>query len=158
MNKEKEVVQHIENQFIFEAGSHNTIIKDSTFNAPVYTCRLKEEDNDDQCSNLELALQHVAEMAKDGFFKIQKNYIAPYRFIEEKYAPGIETSEFCRLMESTTGLSNELLPKNDNIRKIYYDRREKFPNWTFPKENVEWSQNMVDIAKELQKRIKSREI
>lgn len=158
MDKEKGVIQHIENQFIFEAGSNNTIIKDSTFNAPVYTYRPNKENNKDQCSNLELALRVVAEMAMDGIFKLQKSYIAPYRFIEEKYAPGIETSEFCRLMESKTELNIDLLPKNDNIRKIYYDKREKYPNWTFPKENVEWSQDMVDIATELQNRIKNRNI
>lgn len=155
MEKEKGIIQHIENQFIFEAGSNNTIIKDSTFNAPVYTYKPKE-DNEGQCSNLELALRVVAQMAMDGFFKVQKNYIAPYRFIEEKYVPGIETSEFCRLMEGKTDLNNILLPKNDNIRKIYYDRREKFPNWTFPKENVEWCQDMIDIAEELQNRIKNK--
>lgn len=155
MEKEREIVQHIENQFIFEAGSNNTIIKDSTFNAPVYTCKLEEDDREIECSNLEFALRVVAEMAMEGNFKVQKNYIAAYRFIEEKYSPGLETSEFCRLMESKTELNDQLLPKNENIRKIYYDRKEKFPNWTFPRENVEWSQKMIDIATELQNRIRN---
>lgn len=43
MNSDK--VQHVENQFIFEAGSNNTIIKDSTFNGPVYTYKLDEKEN-----------------------------------------------------------------------------------------------------------------
>lgn len=45
MSQEEKHTTTIQNQFIFEAGSVNTIIKDSTFNGPVYTCKPEDNNN-----------------------------------------------------------------------------------------------------------------
>lgn len=47
MSKEQKHAASVQNQFIFESGSINTIIKDSTFNGPVYTCKPIEEEGED---------------------------------------------------------------------------------------------------------------
>ncbi len=136
-----------------ESGS--TYIKNNFPNVTKYNEREEDEKelNEAKMSNLEKALRVVAEMANEGYFKPQKNYIAPYRVIVENYSPSMETAEFCRLMESKTDLSKELLPKNDNIRRIYFEK-DKYPNWQFLGEGAEWTQSVIDIATEMLKRIK----
>lgn len=117
----------------------------------------RKEVEEVKASKLEMALQAIASLALEGAFKPQKNYIAAYRIVEERYAKGIETSEFCRLMEKKTSLPAELLPKNDNIRKIYYERKPDYPNWSFPQEGAEWTQDMTDLATRILQRINKTE-
>lgn len=152
---------------VFHENSNCVVMNDVHFNQPVTLnagevngLSLKEQIlgqvKAGDYSDLELALKAVEAMALEGRFKPQKNYMAAYRLIEEFYAPGMETAEFCRLMEKKTTLTPELMPKNDNIRKIYFEKKNRYPNWTFPNEGIEWTQDITDLATELLNRIKSR--
>lgn len=107
----------------------------------------------EELSDLEKALNAAATMAKEGFFKTQKLYIGAFQIIKERIAPDMDTASFCRLMAKKTDLSEDLLPKNDNIRKIYFKGNCKYPNWKIEGENVESTQDIIDIAAELLRRL-----
>lgn len=118
----------------------------------------KKEDSskqtDEELSDLEKALRATASMAKEGYFKPQKLYIGAFQIIKEKIASDdMDTASFCRMMAKKTDLSEDLLPKNDNIRKIYFKNSSKYPNWKIEGENAESTQDIIDIAKELFRRI-----
>lgn len=113
----------------------------------------KENVATDERSDLEKALLVVAEMAKEGCFKVQKDYFGAFKIIEERMANGLTTSEFCELMRQKTDLPDVLLPKNENIRKLYAEPKALYPNWKILKESITWVQKITDIAREILLRV-----
>lgn len=89
MDKDKDFVQHIDNQFIFEAGSINTIIKDSTFNAPVYTCRQEEEGKEKgEVITMQTLLQRIIPMVCSTrmWFAVYKGFLESKKTRSKDYA------------------------------------------------------------------------
>lgn len=140
-----ENIEHVENLF---PGSRDMI-------ASFLGGKKKVESMDDkeEVSDLEKALKATASMAKEGFFKPQKLYIGAFQIIKERIAPDMDTASFCRMIAKKTDLSEDLLPKNENIRKIYFKSNSQYPNWKIEGENIESTQDIIDIAKELLRRM-----
>lgn len=140
-----ENIEHVENLFPGNPEIITSILGSKK--------KTEKEKKAEELSDLEKALNAASTMAKEGFFKTQKLYIGAFQIIKERIAPDMDTASFCRLMAKKTDLSEDLLPKNDNIRKIYFKSNCKYPNWKIEGESVESTQDIIDIAKELLRRI-----
>lgn len=102
---EKERITHVDNQFIFEQGSNNTIINGGTFNGPIYTSPSDACGTPSTAINEEevlMLLDDLLEMKNgNGSYLMtdKKQWYAVFRVLSEFCNYPAKMSDFCRTMK-----------------------------------------------------------
>lgn len=166
---QNETTQHVENQFIFEAGSITTIIKGGTFNAPVYTCpqsdsascnpsvtSSKSTPSSEPKSEVNVPLTTldriiiaIQSVVDEGLILYKQDWAAVYRIVWEKWLPELKKSEFCAFVAERVRMEDRIVPNGGIIRRQVFSDAEShgFPNWKITGCGVRSTERYVGIAR-----------
>lgn len=169
MSKQNETTQHVENQFIFEAGSITTIIKGGTFNAPVYTCpqsdsascnpsvtSSKSTPSSEPKSEVNVPLTTldriiiaIQSVVDEGLILHKQDWAAVYRIVWEKWLPELKKSEFCAFVAERVRMEERIVPNGGSVCKPKFSEMQthRFPEWKITGVGVTETVRYVNIAR-----------
>lgn len=132
MNKEHQNISHVENQFNFEAGSINTVIKGGTFNAPVYTTPQQDDKNNKAQrppTPPEAFKQSVEQLVNDKIIVQKKDFGILYKLDQEMCLLGLATYEdYVQRVNELVSLPEDIRPTAGSIKSVNLGKNN-YPNW-----------------------------
>lgn len=149
MNKDQQAVTHVENQFNFETGSINTIIKGGTFNAPVYTSPLQDGKSPEvqkQFTPPEAFKESVEQLLNDKIIVQKKDFGILFKLDQEMCLLGLATYEdYVQRVNELVSLPEEICPTAGSIKSVNLGKND-YPNWNLKELTIGISTHVKAVA------------